>query len=468
MSPSPIRRQDFLACAALGITGLAAPKTLGAGETQATVSTDRNFYDQITERVLKTPFIDTHEHLMNESERIQAGKSINGKANDWSFLFSHYFDDDMSVSGMTGEARERFFSPDTDPLQKWDLIAPYWPYLKQTGYGQNIRISVRQLYGIGEISKESIPALQEAYKAMIRPGFYRKILRDISNIECCHVNRWPFLHSEQPDLLKSDYHIDGLMQNGGNLDYAEETGIRVHSLDDWHRVIDSCLKTYGPKSVGLKCVMAYSRDIDFIPTPSSQVESVYLKKIAGHDLEPTEQKALEDHLFWYVVDQATGMGLPVKMHTGYYAGHGYMPLSRLKFNPGSASELCRNSPETKFVFFHIGYPHYEEFLALAKHYPNAWVDMCWSWIINPIAAKDFLKKFIVTVPSNKIWTFGGDYIPVELIPGHAAIARHGIALALAELADEGWVTRAEALELCDPLMNGNARAFFGGLPANEE
>jgi hypothetical protein len=43
-------------------------------------------------------------------------------------------------------------------------------------------------------------------------------------------------------------------------------------------------------------------------------------------------------------------------------------------------------------------------LAVAKQYSNAYIDMCWSWIINPVAAKDFLKKYLVTVPANKLLT----------------------------------------------------------------
>ncbi len=88
------------------------------------------------------------------------------------------------------------------------------------------------------------------------------------------------------------------------------------------------------------------------------------------------------------------------------------------------------------MLFHIGYPYYEEMLSIAKHFPNANIDMCWAWIINPLAAKDFLKKHLVTAPANKLSVFGGDYIPVELVPGHAAIARQGIARALPELVDE--------------------------------
>ena len=97
---------------------------------------------------------------------------------------------------------------------------------------------------------------------------------------------------------------------------------------------------------------------------------------------------------------------------------------------------------------------------MAKHYSNAYVDLCWAWIINPLATKDFLKKCLVTVPAHKVLTFGGDYIPVEPVVGHAIMARRGISLALAELVEEGWLDFEETPELVESLMRGNARALF--------
>jgi hypothetical protein len=99
-------------------------------------------------------------------------------------------------------------------------------------------------------------------------------------------------------------------------------------------------------------------------------------------------------------------------------------------------------------------------LSLAKSYSNAYMDMCWSWSINPLAAKDFLKKFILTVPNNKIFTFGGDDKIVENLIGHAFVARKGIAQALTELVTENWITISEALDLVDHLMYKNAEKIF--------
>ena len=80
--------------------------------------------------------------------------------------------------------------------------------------------------------------------------------------------------------------------------------------------------------------------------------------------------------------------------------------------------------------------------------------------MNPVTSKDFLKKYLVTAPANKILTFGGDYVYVEPVLGHAIMARQGIALALSELVEEGWLSRADAIELVDPIMHGNARRIF--------
>jgi hypothetical protein len=68
---------------------------------------------------------------------------------------------------------------------------------------------------------------------------------------------------------------------------------------------------------------------------------------------------------------------------------------------------------------------------------------------------------LLTAPNNKVLTFGGDFIPVEPVVGHAMVARRGIALALTGLVRDGWLTRAQAVELVEPIMRGNAHRIFG-------
>ncbi len=417
----------------------------------------------IAEKVNATPLIDTHEHLIEEKGRFGGNAHPRVRSDDWSLLLSHYLDSDLITAGMTQREHGRFFSPEVQPADKFKLIEPYWAAVKDTGYGQAVRIACRGLYEVDDIRRETIKRIQEGYERVRSPGFYEHILRKLAGIESCHVNSLegpPFMETAQPRLLMQDISIVGMFAGPNIGAYAGPAGIKVEGLADWHRVIDWWFEKYGRYAVAVKSQNAYSRDIDYARVGPERVDEVFKRRLSNERLSGEESKALQDHLFWYAVDKATEHGLPVKLHTGYYAGQNSMPLGRLLHNAGSACELCRNAPRARFVFMHICYPYYEELIAVAKQWANAYVDMCWSWIINPVAAKDFLKKYLVTAPANKVLAFGGDYIPVEPVLGHAVIARRGITLALAELVEEGWMTAEDAMEKADMIMHGNARRIF--------
>jgi predicted TIM-barrel fold metal-dependent hydrolase len=104
-----------------------------------------------------------------------------------------------------------------------------------------------------------------------------------------------------------------------------------------------------------------------------------------------------------------------------------MPLERVRQNAADLCPLLVDFPETAFVLMHIGYPYQDEYIALAKHYANVHFDLCWAWIINPLAAARFVREYLVAAPASKFLTFGGDYANVETIVGHAKVARLGLA-----------------------------------------
>lgn len=423
----------------------------------------RSARKELWAKVFQTPFVDTHEHLPDESQRLQRSGPGSPRCDDWALLLSHYLDSDLLVAGMPKTDMDRFLSPATDPLQKWLLLAPWWPAVKNTGYGQAVQIAIRELYGVEELSAATVSRVHAGYEKLRRPGFYREVLGYRANIQSCQVNSLtgqPFRESDMPTFLMQDISIVGMFSGPSLKQYAGPADIEVKDLADWHRVISWWFEKYGRFAVAVKSQNAYSRDIDYARVPAETAEPVFKKLLSKDPVTAEERKVVEDHLFWFAVDQATAHGLPVKLHTGYYAGQNGMPLARLQRNAGSASDLCRLAPNTEFVFMHLNYPHYEELLALAKHYTNAHVDMCWGWIVNPLAAKEYFKKHIVTAPANKLFSFGGDYIPVEPVVGHATIARRGLALALSELVEEGWLTLAQAIELIGPVMNGNASRVF--------
>jgi hypothetical protein len=81
-----------------------------------------------------------------------------------------------------------------------------------------------------------------------------------------------------------------------------------------------------------------------------------------------------------------------------------------------------------------------------------------------MATRAFVTSFLTTVPSTKLLCFGGDYLAVENVVGHAELARRGLHGALSDLVALGWCTRDEVVSLVEPLMRGNALSVFGDAP----
>lgn len=239
-----------------------------------------------------------------------------------------------------------------------------------------------------------------------------------------------------------------------------QCGLPASTLDEWHAVIDWFFETYGPRAVAVKSQMAYNRRLDYAGVSEDDARPLFARLASGGSLAPAGQKALQDHLFRYCLERSRECGLPVKLHTGYFAGTGHMMLERVSRNAAGPCRLVQEFPDITSVLMHIWYPFQEQMIALAKHYTNVVIDMCWAWIVNPAASVRFVRDFLMAVPSNKLLTFGGDYVAVEQVVGHAKVARRGLTRALCELVDEGWLNVDEALALVPELMNGNARSIF--------
>ena len=157
--------------------------------------------------VEQTPFIDTHEHLIEESQRLSGTlDSSLFPCDDWALLFHQYLGDDLHNAGMTAGEAARFFAPGVSPEDKFRLLAPYWDSVRHTGYALAVRHTIRVLYGEDDITADSAPRIAEKYRAFVRPGFYRDIIRNLANIEHCQVNSLQriFMETEHPDLLPQD------------------------------------------------------------------------------------------------------------------------------------------------------------------------------------------------------------------------------------------------------------------------
>ena len=274
------RRTTLKGIGTIGAMAFLGNRSYGAqfaGISGKEIDAQSDIRKTIFSKVFSTPLIDTHEHLIEERDRLNASHS-RIRSNDWSFLLNHYINSDMLTYGMPQAEYDKFFSPDVAPVDKWKILAPYWPAVRNTGYGMAVEIAAQQLYNVHELSGETIRKVASGYEKVCRKGFYKEILCEKSGIDSCQVNalEQPFRKTSMPTLLMQDISIVGMFA-GPNIDsYAKQAGIDVKTLDDWHRVIDWWFERYGPYAVAVKSQNAYSRDIDYENVSAEQAESVFL------------------------------------------------------------------------------------------------------------------------------------------------------------------------------------------------
>ncbi len=432
----------------------------------------------IGELVEETLFIDTHEHLIEESRRLEwRGKDspvppydgwmplfLGYKRNDWPYLFLQYSLDDLLSAGMTAEEVYKVFGLSRNEISsrdKWRIIEPYFQKTKNTGFLQALRITFRELFDEEEVYEGSVERVDRKMEKLVQKGFYKKILHDYAGVESAQVNALDavFYETEYPELLYQDLSFVA-MSTELDLTIAEPAGIEPSTIEDWHAVIDWYFETYGPRAIALKNQSAYVRRLNYAPVSKNEAAPLFARLAKGDALSDADTLALGNHLFNYCLHKAAEYKLPVKLHTGYYAGVNHMPLDRLRRNASDLCPVIQAHPNVKFILMHIGYPYQDEYIALAKHYPNVYIDLCWAWIINPVASSRFLKEALLAAPASKLFAFGGDYVSVETIVGHARLARDGIIRVLSELVADDYFSEQDALEIAPRIMRGNAQEVF--------
>jgi len=120
------RRTTLKGLGAIGAAAFLAKPTYGklfAGASRQELDRQSDIRKTIFTKVFSTALIDTHEHLIEEHDRL---KGTHGRipCDDWSFLMSHYLNSDLLTSGMPRAEYNKFFSHDIAPMNKWDILAP--------------------------------------------------------------------------------------------------------------------------------------------------------------------------------------------------------------------------------------------------------------------------------------------------------------------------------------------------------
>ncbi len=390
--------------------------------------------------IQQTPLVDSHEHMRREEGYLDERPDILCQ------LFQNYVHADLFVAGASQEAIDKLFDQaDPDVAARFAPVQEAWARAQHTGYGEAVRIIAQDLYGIEELTPDSIAAAQDQNSAFIQPGERLRLLREEANLDHIQTDAGT-IHIDAdrsgPDFFFYDISWAAMCSGRPNHEQiAEHTGLEVSDLFSLRRVMETIFHKFSAPAIAVKAQHAYNRTLRWQERSDAEAAKaldIYLRD--GEEIDEAARLTLGDWCWARGVELCIEHNLPMKLHTGYYGGHSRMPVDYIR--SGNLCPLLAKYPEARFVLMHIAYPYTEELVALAKHYPNVYADLCWAWSINPYSSMEFVRRFIHAAPANKLFLFGGD-------TGYP-----GAALAYAKQA-RAWFTRAMQAEISDGLLTEN-------------
>lgn len=423
-------------------------------QVQITDLPEKGYEARIQSAVDSIWIIDTHEHLILEEARIDLANEI-----DFSYLFTHYAKEDLISASNQKGLIDAIYQHKFKEEDRWQLLSAYYPSIRSTGYGRVPLIAARNLFEVPEINKNTISILSQKLKEASKPGWYKYVLKDRSRIELSiqDMGHMKFDSNFYRHVERFDNFIQ-VSSLSEIIGLGDQQNIRIQSLDDYLLALRKAFEAgleYG--MVGVKSGLAYKRVLYYENVPEDNARAIFDAILDQSPVGTMEIKSLQDYFMHRVLDLVDEYDLPIQFHTGLLAGNGNT-LTNSK--PTHLTNLFMEYPEVDFILFHGGYPYGGELGALAKNFPNVFIDMCWMYVISPSYSERYLHEWIETVPANKIMAFGGDYSLVESVYAHSVMARQIISNVLIAKVGSGYLTEKEAIHIANLILRDNAIQIF--------
>lgn len=414
--------------------------------------------------------IDTHEHQVSEKYWLENEYSLfSWFIQPW---FPQYAGGDMVSAGLSYADLEKLRDKSMPMDKRWELVSPWWPFARTTGFGQSIRLAARDIYGVDAINDSTWAELNRRIIDSHKPGHYRRVLYGMSGIDVIILDRNvradPYVHSDfvKPDVrprvaLVKRFDDTFIRLTPDSLGLIErDWGQRVDDLDELLRALDERFDWMERTGVyvGVKCAMAYNRIVHYEDAPRATAEKIFYRIRGGEKVGDAERRPFEDFMLNQVARRVGERGLVMQVHAGILAG-GSGNVTRT--NVTHMNSLFARHPSTKFAVFHGSFPYMGELAAIAKNFPNVYVDNCWMPIISPSQTREWMHSWIETVPLNKLMGYGGDYNFPDGSYGHSLVARHILAEVLTDKVREGYFSEEEAAWAARRILRQNAVDLFG-------
>jgi hypothetical protein len=412
--------------------------------------------------------VDSHEHLsgFGDPDRDPTPAERAWTDGEWDILrdlFGNYVAADLIVAGASPGAVERLLDPSAGDIQsRFAGIRDTWEVAQHTGYGEAVRLIAGEIYGLDELTLDGLERAQARLEELQRPGEMLRLLSETARLD--HVQIDDVSWACQADPSGPEFFLYDLSWANfcnGQIDseaILRQTEVEVRTIQDLQEAMAVLFQRFSQCAIAVKSQHAYNRTLQWKERSESEAGAALDVVLAGKEVDEETRLVLGDWCWARGVELAIEHNLPFKLHTGYLAGHSNMQVDRVR--AGNLCGLLARYPDARFVLMHTAYPYTDEIVAIAKHYPNVWVDMCWAWTIDPYSSVDFVRRFVHAVPTNKLFAFGGDTLSPTNTVAYSIQARRWLTRALEAEVTAGDLTEQQAISVAHWVMHENQYACF--------
>lgn len=430
---------------------------------------DNKLVKEINEEVSSMPIFDTHEHLLSEEER-------RTKPLDVFYLFSHYVGSDLISSGMPEAEFNSLFDQNMEIEKRWNFFSPYLENVKNTSYYRIVAESVKDLFQIEDINKNTYKDLSKKLESTKTSQWYDFILNKKCNIKYMldFIENMPGIIDQKPlkrpdsIAVKNFEDIISVCCMEDIFRFEKIYNTNIYKFKDYLAMIDKIFEESKENGYRvLKIVIAYFRTIRFDEVTFAEADKIFSKLFTLKDygffervdfLSKDELKPLQDYLIHHIIQKAIEFNWPVQIHTGLLNGN-RNDVSNA--NPCFLINLFMKYKTCNFDIFHAGFPYTNELITICKEFSNVYFDLCWVQQISFKLYKEVLSLVIETIPSNKIFGFGGDNFILECTYGSQKIVRKIVSEILSEKVKDGYFTYDQAIKMAEKILYLNPKAVYG-------
>lgn len=407
-------------------------------------------HDQILQElrsfVSDLPVIDTHEHTAvykSDPNPDYLKTTVN--------TYAHM---DLHSAGMTVDMIARAMDPALPVMERWLMVEPYWKACRNTGYIRMHERAARELYGVREISRDTILHISAKFAEKDARESYLRGL-EACNILCAIVDSDMDCDRQR---MRPAFRLEEFVEDIEISAVRKTLGASIHTFIDWLDACDEMIRRYCEQgAVAFKTTIATDRTLKIGYGSYAEAEESFIRSLRKDDNYLPPSPAYQDFMFRHVLSRVQQHGLPVQMHTGMSAGYGNIIPNG---NPLQLCPLFMEYPDLDFVIMHMGYPYQLEIGSLGKMFHNVYPDMSWAYLLSPNGARAALDEWLDSVPATKIMGFGGDCGHEDHVYAHLQTAKDILCDVLARKVAAGQYDIGHAKWIAEQLLLMNPYRVF--------